>query len=114
MNANMSGFDSILNCRLGRAKKGKRILASMDEHMYESKSKSTYILSNGNRVTIEDSDGSPRKLKCSYGIMNVIRLRYVLALKQHYPTGPAHRFLEPPADSVLASSGVVPVECPLW
>lgn len=44
------------------------------------------MLANGRELTIRDSNGKIRVIKATYGIMRVMQVRHMSALKHHYPS----------------------------
>lgn len=88
MNASTSLFDSVTSFRSMKKPVGKRVYTFDDEKQVSPKLRTAYVCVNGKPMEFMDSNGQKRVIKCSYGIMNVMQLRHIPSLKQHYPSGP--------------------------
>ncbi|KAK2591530.1 hypothetical protein QQS21_010780 [Conoideocrella luteorostrata] len=88
MTAATSMFDSIESFRTTEIQKTKNptVLSFEDQKKIKVNLPSGTIVVNGKSLTIKDTDGSMRKIKATYGIMRVMQLRHISALKHHYPS----------------------------
>lgn len=86
MNAITSRFSSISSFRRVEKPMGRCTYSFSDEIKVEPKTRQAYVYMNGKVLEFKDSDGKMRKIKCSYGIMPLLQLRHISALKQHYPS----------------------------
>jgi len=86
MNACMNLFGSVTNFRNMQKPKGTRVFTFSDEKRVSPILRTAYIYANGKRLEFMDSNGEMRAVKCSYGIMSILQLRHIAALKQHYPS----------------------------
>ena len=80
----MDRFGSIEAFRQLKRPVGKQVYLPRKVRVVESHLPSTYITMYGNKLETSKADGTKRTVRCSYGIMNVLQLRHISALKQHY------------------------------
>jgi hypothetical protein len=57
-----------------------------DQKKVEPKLPNGYVVVNGKRLRFTDTTGTKRTVRATYGIMRVLQLRHIAALKHHYPS----------------------------
>jgi hypothetical protein len=86
MNACMNLFGSVSNFRNLHEPRGTRVYTFSDEKKVSPYLRTADVYSHGKRLEFTDSNGERRVVRCSYGIMSILQLRHIAALKQHYPS----------------------------
>lgn len=79
-------FDSIGSFRAMHRPTGKRVFSFDDEKNVEAKLLNGPVMMNGTMLKVREGNGSTRTIRASYGIMRVVQLRHLAALKHHYPS----------------------------
>lgn len=88
MAAATSMFESIEAFRTKEMIKSKTpmVLSFEDQKKIKPTLPSGCVLVNGKGLWFNDVEGKPREIKATYGIMRVMQLRHMSALKHHYPS----------------------------
>ncbi len=88
MVAATSMFESIEAFRTKEMVKTKHpmVVSFEDQKKVEARLPNGYVVVNGKRLSIKDTNGSTREIKATYGIMRVMQLRHMSSLKHHYPS----------------------------
>lgn len=81
-------FDTVSDFRSMKKPKNKTVVSYEDQITQSSETKQAYILIDGKKFTFVDEDGHERTLMCNYGIANIMHLRHMPVLKQHYQSTP--------------------------
>jgi hypothetical protein len=75
MAANANLFPSVAAFRVGVRPSGTSVFSHTDELGVEAKIPSGFVLYNGKKITIKDTGGNERTIRCNYGIMRLLHLR---------------------------------------
>lgn len=88
MAAITSMFESIESFRTTEMTRTRdaKVLAFSDQKRQPPSLPNGEVVVNGKRLTIMDTDGSMRTIRATYGIMRIMQLRHMSALKHHYPS----------------------------
>lgn len=84
MSAITNLFGSVSSFETWSGPKPTRTFAFEEEMEVEPKLPSGVVMMIGQDLEFTDSGIGKRTVKCSYGIMRVLQLRHISALKQHY------------------------------
>lgn len=95
ISASTERFESMHAFRSLERPTGTGIFSFEDQKKVEPKLRSGTVLYKGKRVWVPEKDGSMRLVKASYGIMGLLRLRHIAALKHHYLSSPIRSILIP-------------------
>lgn len=97
MTATMGMFKSVSEFKQTTLNSEPLVFTFEDEKKVSTALRTGFVVGNGNTLTINEENGSTRTVKASYGIMTVLQLRHVSALKHHYMSMPCNSITVPRA-----------------
>ncbi|KAL9122249.1 MAG: hypothetical protein Q9187_001201 [Circinaria calcarea] len=79
-------FSSVYAFRNMEESVATKVISFEDQKRVEPKLPNGYVVVNGKKLKFMDTTGTERVVKATYGIMRVLQLRHIAALKHHYPS----------------------------